>query len=84
LLLVHHPDRGGDPAKAAEINAIYERMLKWLDGNGSRWRDVQLTDTPIGGNPKIISRLRANTGKFGALALAAAATYAAFRRGSKR
>jgi len=84
LLLVHHPDRGGDPTKAAEINAIYKRMLKWLDGDGSRWSDAQLTDTPIGGGPQIISRLRANTGKLGALALAAAATYAAFRRAGKR
>lgn len=81
LLLVHHPDRGGDQTKAAEINAIYERMLKWLDGDGSRWRAAEGTDAPRGASLRIASRLRERTAKVGAVALAAVAAYAAFRRG---
>lgn len=81
LLLIHHPDRGGEKAKAAEINAIYERMLKWLDGQGARWRQAKPRDAPMVGKVIDVSSPGARTAKLGALALAAVAAYAAFRRG---
>jgi len=81
LLLVHHPDRGGDPTKAAEINGIYERMVKWLEGDGSRWRAAEQMAAPIEASPKIVPSLRERTAKISAFALAAIAAYAAFRRG---
>ena len=79
LLFVHHPDRGGDPNKAAEVNAIYERMLNWLGGDSSRWRAAQQADSPIGASTKMVPSSRA--ARIGAFAFAAAADYAAFRRG---
>ncbi len=81
LLLVHHPDRGGDPHKAAEINATYERMLTWLDAEGPKGSEAQQTNTSSGVLSKFASRLGGPTAKLGALALAAVAVYGAFRRG---
>jgi hypothetical protein len=31
LMMQHHPDRGGDPAKAAEINSAYSEGIKDVD-----------------------------------------------------
>ena len=33
LMMEHHPDRGGDVAMAAEINAAYDRVVKRIDAN---------------------------------------------------
>jgi len=33
LMLQHHPDRGGDSDKAAEINAAFDRVTKRIDSN---------------------------------------------------
>ena len=32
LMRLHHPDRGGSDDRAREINEIYARMIRWLDG----------------------------------------------------
>jgi hypothetical protein len=31
LMHIHHPDRGGSAAMAAQINMTYSRMITWLD-----------------------------------------------------
>jgi hypothetical protein len=84
LLLAHHPDRGGDSNKAAEINAIYERMVNWLDGDGAKWREAQQTKTLRMAAPKIVSQLQARSAKLGAFALAIVAAYAALRGGGRK
>jgi hypothetical protein len=36
LMSVHHPDRGGSPDMARDINATYSRMLRWLQRRSDR------------------------------------------------
>ncbi len=84
LMIVHHPDRGGDPRKAARINAIYARMLTWLDARSARLaetrHDARGTPPKKTGRVSALSAgLNASAARVWGLALVAAATYAAIR-----
>lgn len=39
LVMIHHPDRGGDTAKMQELNDAYFRFLKLLDGKEEKGQD---------------------------------------------
>jgi hypothetical protein len=91
LMIVHHPDRGGDAKKAARINATYARMVDWLDsrpageaernGPGASSATVQAADGVYKSSLK--AALHAGAAQFCAVALVALATYAAFRGNKK-
>lgn len=88
LMIVHHPDHGGDGRKAARINAIYGRMMAWLDARSTRMaemkqpRTTQATQTG-GGRSTLSERLNVGAARVWGLAAVAAATYVALRRRRK-
>ncbi|WP_374546505.1 hypothetical protein [Rhodoblastus sp.] len=92
LMNIHHPDRGGDAAKAARINAIYARMTAWLDSRGAveserRGPNVSPAAEPGGQGGVFKSGLsaafHAGAAQICAVAMVALATYAAFRGNRK-
>ena len=88
LMNVHHPDRGGDARKAARINAIYARMLAWLEARDARSADLDgapefQPKTKRSRNAALSERLNAGASRVWGLALVAVATYAALRHRRK-
>ena len=84
LIVVHHPDHGGDAGKAAEINTVYARMIEWLDERRARAaeaRDLrQARPRETGTRGSTLSEgLNAGAAKLVGLAIVAAATYATLR-----
>jgi hypothetical protein len=92
LMIVHHPDRGGDAKKAARINATYARMVDWLDRRPAgeaegKAPEASAATVPadMGGVYKssLKAVFHAGAAQFCAVALVALATYAAFRGDKK-
>jgi hypothetical protein len=89
---VHHPDRGGDAKKAARINATYARMVEWLDSRSaseSQRKGSEASSATAEAEPgsvyksSLAAAFHAGAAYFGAAALVAFATYAAFRGNKK-
>jgi hypothetical protein len=92
LMIVHHPDRGGDERKAARINATYARMVDWLDSRPPGEAERKVPDGSSGAVPAdmggvykstLKAAFHAGAAQFCAVALVALAAYAAFRGNKK-
>lgn len=92
LMIVHHPDRGGDAKKAARINATYARMVDRLDSRPAGEAERRASEasaatvqTDAGGVYKssLKAAFHAGAAQFCAVALVALATFAAFRGNKK-
>lgn len=89
LMNVHHPDRGGDAANAARINATYARMIAWLDRRSAseakrkNARAAIAEAAPEEGaglyRQTLSAAFQAGAAQICAVALVALATYAALR-----
>ncbi len=80
LMIVHHPDLGGDAETAAQINAVYARMSEWVDKQPAARPRMYPLDRDGVGQPASTERVKdAGSLRVWALALAAAATYAVLR-----
>jgi hypothetical protein len=88
-MIVHHPDRGGDVANAARINATYARMIVWLDSRSAseaerkNARAATAEAAPEEGaglyRQTLSAAFQAGAAQICAVALVALATYAALR-----
>jgi hypothetical protein len=87
LMSMHHPDRGGSPEMATDINETYSRMVQWLRRRSDRREHVrrrqELNAEPAAAarpwRSPILAALRIGAVQVCATAVIAAIGYAAFK-----
>jgi hypothetical protein len=92
LMIIHHPDVGGDVEDAARINATYARMIAWLDNRSAGEAERKNAKVAADGAPEedaglyrqtLSAAFHAGAAQICAVALVALATYAALRGNRK-